>query len=356
SRLLKIPQDMAVRPGPLMPYPLDMFKADTGVPGMPAEQVPKKRPYAPGSGRLDSPAKRRMKAEGGSLCIKSPLSVSSNRAGSASTHFDASLRGRDSPAKKLDFGAPRSRVDHLPSSISDLMTCGSVNSPSTPRRSSRRIVVNRVRRSPRLSARSIDLGGPAGGQQPRLANHVLPITKAMTASEYVSSRRVVTPPDPQSIHYPGFDIYQDPFVVPPTSLVHCCSVANEEKEDSSDNEHDKENRPPRRKAAKTAAPTTADTSLIKAALLSPPSARRGSERTEKTRPIPASPHPKHVCDYLSLSRNNTPKERVPHTMASPAHDLIRFTPGRTPLGKEERRQMRRALEEEVDDFAGDDDP
>lgn len=65
--------------------------------------------------------------------------------------------------------------------------------------------------------------------------------------------------------------------------------------------------------------------------------------------MPASPHPKHVRDYLA-----TPNVRTVHPAVSPAATLVGVTPGRTPLSKEERKQMRRALEDEVDDVDGED--
>ncbi|KAH9899717.1 hypothetical protein C8Q73DRAFT_680807 [Cubamyces lactineus] len=351
---------MAPRPGPLMPYPLELFSVDSKATSTPAKHLlPKKRPYSPGLGCLDSPAKRRLKATEGAGVLthtRSPLSASSNNARFAPPRFHALLQGPDSPVKKLDFGHPQSVEGDPLSAVSEPTAASTLHSISrTPRRSPRGSSGTRVRRSPRLYAKTANawLEGPvASGQSTPPAEPTSP-SRGTSGLGPILIPRVISGPDPQSIHYPGFDIYQDPYTVLPTPASVTSSVDHDGDGLSSDKEQDKENHPPRRRSSKkTANLATPEVSLIKVALLSP-SSKRSLENVETTKLTPASPHPRHVCDYLSTT-HRTPKERVPFTTI-PAHTLAGVTPGRTPLGKEERKQMRRALEAEVDDGDGEDD-
>ena len=333
------------RPGPLQPYDIHLFTPTPSAPGTPSR--PNKRPHSPSVGPFDGPAKRRSKAGEGassSKYVKSPLSGSGNSARFAPAHFHALLQGPDSPAKRLDFG----------SDTSDATACDDDGS-ATPRRSPKRspsastsIKASKVRRSPRLTARtsrSPFVSGEEGlsesnnaGQTLTGVNERIVAIHTPTAAPLIIPR-VVTPPDRQSIHYPGFDIYQDPHIVLPVASSFSADLS------PADKEHDKENVAPRRKSSKkTSAPVTpSDTAWVKARLLSP------SIRSGVKNHTPASPHPRHVHDYLA-----TPRERTLRPVVSPAATLVGATPGRTPLGKEERKLMRRAMEEELDDVDGDD--
>ncbi|KAI0750959.1 hypothetical protein C8Q80DRAFT_1098823, partial [Daedaleopsis nitida] len=321
------------RPGPLQEFDLRL------VPVLPTPRVPnhRKRPHSPSAGYFDSPAKRRLKAEEGSK-LKSPLSTSSNSARFAPDHFNALLQGEDSPAKRLDFGSSES---------SDITICEAPRSSGggsgTPRRSPKRTLTARIRRSPRLSARSPGFPpghpGPAAHGQAGTDVHPVP-ARALTVAPMIIPREV-TPPDRQSIHYPGFDVYQDPHIILPVTRSTSESVADDLS--GSDKEQDKENVAPRRKSSKKPASpcTPSQTAWLK---VLPPSNK-----------VPRSPHPRHVFDYLSGHPSVvTPKERTLRAVPSPAATLVGATPGRTPLGKEERKQMRRAMEDEVDDVDGED--
>ena len=338
------------RPGPLQPYDVRLFTPAPSAPGTPSR--PYKRPHSPGVGSLDSPAKRRLKATEGITSpkyTKSPLSGSSSSARFAPAHFHALLQGPDSPAKRLDFG----------SDASDSTACEGGGS-GTPRRSPKRTpsasastqVTTSVRRSTRLAARRASRSPSASGsgrlpEEPdKNAGHAQTgAVDERTAAIRVPTiaplliPRVVTPPDRQSIHYPGFDIYQDPHIVVPVASDRVSTPP------SVDKDLDKENVAPRRRSSKKLATpvTPSERAWLKASLLSP--TIKGSVK----KPVPASPHPKHVHDYLT-----TPKERMPRPAVSPAATLVGATPGRTPLGKEERKVMRRAMEEELDDVDGDD--
>ncbi|KAI0352991.1 hypothetical protein OH77DRAFT_1427762 [Trametes cingulata] len=357
---------MGTRPGPLMPYPVELFKTNGNVPGTPTKHLlPSKRPLSPGMGNIDSPAKRRLKAAEGVVApsrTRSPLSASSSSGRFAPNHFQALLQGGDSPAKQLDFGS--SRVDGSPSGASDTTACDSPRSGSrTPRRSPKRTSPARVRRSPRLSARTSSVV-PEIPPEEQSAGSVdagsSPIRPSIAGPILVP--RTVIPPDRQSIHYPGFDIYQDPHIVLPAPSSVSKILAAEASGTSADEpwpvtvEDDKENMPPRRKPSKSkkagASSTPSGTLVLKAAFLPLPSTSGKSDSTEEAKPVPSSPHPKHVRDYLSAA-HMIPRERSVHAAASPARTLVAVTPGRFPL-PEARKQMRKALEDEADDLDNDD--
>ncbi|KAI0650583.1 hypothetical protein C8Q79DRAFT_944306 [Trametes meyenii] len=332
----------ATHPGPLKSYPIELFQVDSKVSGTPSRHLrPNKRPFSPTLSCIDSPAKRRLKAEEGIL-TRSPLSATSNS------------------ARKLDFRSPKSSADGSPSGASTSTAC---DTPRSGSRTPKRVPGTRVRRSPRLSAArasGVTLERPAVEEQSMVGIEVSssPNVFVPTPAPILVPRKV-TPPDRQSIHYPGFDIYQDPHIILPTTSSITRPYATYESSSTleslaSDQDLDKENlRPSRKSTKKTSTPVTpSDTSLMKVVLLSPSSKHGISGSNIKSKPVPASPHPRHVYDYLSTV-HVTPKARNLRTATSPASTLVGVTPGRTPLGKEERKQMRRAMEEEVDDLGED---
>ncbi|RPD67007.1 hypothetical protein L226DRAFT_565768 [Lentinus tigrinus ALCF2SS1-7] len=333
------------RPGPLQEMDLRLVPVPTPY-GTPSHSRPNKRPHSPSVGSFDSPAKRRLKAEGGlnTPRLKSPLSASSNSARFAPAHFHALLQGPDSPAVRLDFGS---------SEASDATVCETPRGggSGTPRRSPKRTPSTRVRRSPRLSARTPGSPPRSTGSNSHGQNDAENDSAAIRAPRASPMRipREVSPPDRQSIHYPGFDVYQDRYIVIPVARKPDPAEHKEHASLTFDKEQDKENRAPRRKSSKKIADpaTPSETARAKAGLTSPSASVKSSTK----KPAPASPHPKHVTDYLSALA--TPRERILRPVVSPAVTLVGATPGRTPLGKEERRRMRRAMEEEMDFIDGD---
>lgn len=322
------------RPGPLQEIDLRLVLTSTGTPSH-----CRKRPHSPSVGLTDSPAKRRLKAEEGRNApkLKSPLSTSSNSARFAPAHFHALLQGPDSPAKRLDFGS---------SEVSETTVCETPRSRRDGRGSPKRTTA-RVRRSPRLSSRAPSSSPEYEGSATNGSTgttHSSDAARPSTAAPLTLAREV-TPPDRQSIHYPGFDVYQDTHITIPMSS----NVSSGEVPSPStlDKELDKENIAPRRRVSKKAADpgTPSETGRYKTGLFSPSIKKH----------VPTSPHPKHVRDYLSAGTLATPKPRTAHPVVSPAATLVGATPGRTPLGKEERKMRRRALEEEVDDVDDEDD-
>ncbi|RDX53933.1 hypothetical protein OH76DRAFT_1399101 [Lentinus brumalis] len=337
----------SARPGPLQ----EMDLRSVPVPSQsttPSHLRPNKRPHSPSVGSADSPSKRRFKAVDGSITprLKSPLSASSNSARFAPALFHALLQGQDSPAARLDFGS---------SDASDTTVCeaprGSGGGSETPRRSTRRTPSTRARRSPRLSAGP--LGSPSRSSRPSHTGQTGAVVDPDSAATRASRAlplfipREVSPPDRQSIHYPGFDVYQDPYTIIPVAPSPRLAADEDSVSSIVDNEDDKENRAPRRKSSKkTHDPVTpSELAWMKAGLVSPCAILRRSAKKLG----PPSPHPKHVANFRA-----TPRERTLRPVVSPAATLVGATPGRTPLGKEERRQMRRAMEEEMDCFEGED--
>ncbi|KAI0375798.1 hypothetical protein BV20DRAFT_959851 [Pilatotrama ljubarskyi] len=358
---------MAPRPGPLMPYPIELFfKPDPNVVGTPGKHLlPSKRSLSPGSGSVDSPAKRRLMAQEGAAVLRgarSPLSGSSSSARFAPSHFQSLLQGRDSPAKQLDFGC--SKQDGSPSGVSDSTACDTSRSGSrTPRRSPKRTSNDRLRRSPRLSARASSVVPEVrSADQPAITVEVAPSPIRTNIAAPIIVPRTVTPPDRQSIHYPGFDIYQDPHIILPPSSSVSKILAAEASNTTPDEpwpdtkEDDKENLPPRRKSSKSkkagASSTPSGTYVLKAAYLPLPSRSDRSDSSDEVNPVPASPHPTHVRDYLSTVHGMS-EDRVLSPTASPAATLVGITPRRIPLGQEARKQMRKALEDEADDLHDD---
>ncbi|KAG6842008.1 hypothetical protein C0991_003534 [Blastosporella zonata] len=248
------------RPGPLQEISLDHF-----LPQSPTRKRP--LPLSPGELLLYSPAKRRILNEEGIYTPKSPLRTA---------RFSHILAGPSSPAKKLDFGSPKQ--------------------PS----------------SSRLRANDDDLEMDDYFSQPS------------SSLSIPSSSVTPPPPDPQSIHYPGFRIYFDV----PINVDEAPSLAA----DPSDNDNDvvKENIAPRRKTRKasTAPPETDPMSQ----LLSPPSKRRESERLKKAKSTPTTPK-KFLMGERMEPGSPTPRRSIYGQRSATSA----------------KQSMRRLLQEEVDD-------
>ncbi|KAG6916709.1 hypothetical protein DXG01_005658 [Tephrocybe rancida] len=213
---------MPRRPGPLQDLPIEHF-----IPLNPNLPSSRKRPLSPGEPILYSPAKRRILNEEGFHTPKSPLSA----------RFSDILAGPSSPAKKLDFGAPKQAS------------------------------------SSRLRATT-----PLSEDQEMDDYFSQPSSSSLPSS---SAPRETPPlPDPQSIHYPGFCVYIDthtPIDSVPTLI----------PTPTTDKDVVKENVPPRRKTCKAATvPPEVDPH---SQLLSPPTKRRESERLKNAKSTPTTP-------------------------------------------------------------------
>jgi len=162
----------------------------------------------------------------------------------------------------------------------------------------------------------------------------------------MTPRELPAPPDRQSVHYPGFDIFLDTHIPLPrarSASIRSVELVSESKQGC------KENLPPRRKAKKAAtAPNSSE--LIKTGLLSPDSKQRDVERMGKSRSTPVTPNRRSL---RPREGNITPTPRgygsgFARDLASP----YRTTPASI---QNERKMMRRLLEDEADKAGGDDD-
>ncbi|TFK43687.1 hypothetical protein BDQ12DRAFT_675392 [Crucibulum laeve] len=324
------------RRSPLQELPLEHF-----LPSNPNQPTPfkpnksNKRALSPGGLILYSPAKRRILCEEGIFSpektCKSPLSASRGRSATPARFTDV-LMGSDSPAKKLDFGSPKY---HAESSSVPRMTAMKLD--STPTRSSSSS--SSLAPSPELKVMLSSSSASSFSSDAESEDY---FTSADASSSRLSSapaptlipRQLPPPADPQSAHYPGFRVYQDPHIVvfPPLS---------QEEVAQQTNERHNENLPPRRKARKAAsAPTVTD---LKAQIFSPESRRREAEKLGLTLPTP---------NKLSTATNASGSSTTPRRSGFGV--FAQTTPSLFKLMDYERKELRRLLEEEVDDAEGED--
>ncbi|KAJ7180321.1 hypothetical protein C8R43DRAFT_972608 [Mycena crocata] len=288
------------RPGPLKDLPLDPFLPDN--PNLP--QRPNKRVHSPGGPSLFSPTKRRILAEEGILSagsFKSPIRVRAIPV----THNG----GGDSVAKKLDFGLPK-------------------NSParaSTPPSAPTSAI---EAHSTRLTRPSVSPTTPDAFMSPPPETDYFPIPGTTTSRPVSYIPRDIPPPvDPQSIHYPGFHVHQDAYIVTGLAL---------DLEANSLSSPQKENAAPRRKPRKSStAPASSDPKMR---LASP------DPKLTKANSTPCTPGRLHA----ERSNSATPTPRRPDVV------LVRDTRLTPKLRDTDRRELRRRLEEEVDDIPSDD--
>ena len=187
--------------GPLHELPLEEFLP----PDLNTLQVPSrpgKRPLSPGVSKLLSPAKRRILNEQGLLISeKAEGSLPRTSKQSSPCRFADVLNGPGSPAKVLDFGLPKNRQE-------------TTNTPMemTPRRpitrSMSRLASNPEPNPRQSSSRHIEeftMNDNTFEPHPSITRNA--------RSPVFMSRDLPPPSDPQSIHYPGFEIYQDPYTI-----------------------------------------------------------------------------------------------------------------------------------------------
>ncbi|KAJ7490361.1 hypothetical protein B0H11DRAFT_2278091 [Mycena galericulata] len=300
------------RPGPLKDLPLDLFLPPH--PNLP--QRPNKRVHSPGGPTLFSPTKRRILAEegifsGGSL--KSPVRVSA-----------LPVTRDGSPAKKLDFGLPKNSP-------------ASVRAPPSAPPSASEPLTTRVTRSRTNSDAFLASSSPHRDDAQETTDYFSsrPDTLTFRLAPVATSqtlREIPPPVDPQSIHYPGFHVFQDAYIdTAPAMDLDVDPVLSPQKDTH------KENVPPRRKPRKS---VTAPTSDIKARLVSPDS------RLAKANSTPCTPG-----RPLAAERSNSATPTARRSDVVLTWDT-RLTPK---LQDMERREMRRRLAEEVDDDIPNDD-
>ncbi|KAH9939985.1 hypothetical protein B0H21DRAFT_755405 [Amylocystis lapponica] len=337
---------------PLTELPLERFlppasNADSSY----SPSRPNKRPHSPGGSSLYSPAKRRILDEEGVFSPerKSPMSSASGRF--APLYFNALLQGPGSPVRKLEFGAAKPTVSATPVPA----VAGTPRMTRSATVAAQKVQTTKLAPSPELSSKK---GGSRSKATPLSVTHPAgpelkdPLRTRTSGAPVLTIPREVIPPDRQSTHYPGFDVFQEPYIIIPSTPF---TTASESDAGSftEDEDVDKENvRPPRRKKVNPA--DLADMAWAKAGLLSPSVKRKDAERSGKAMPFPATP--KHMAAKERVKEVSvTPLARSMQLLQSPGSAYVNSSPGRTPMGKKEARKMlRKAMEEEVDALDDDD--
>ncbi|KAJ7094565.1 hypothetical protein B0H15DRAFT_830042 [Mycena belliarum] len=298
------------RPGPLQDLPLDLFLP----PNPNLSQRPNKRVHSPGGPSLFSPTKRRILAEEG-------LIPGSLRGPTRFRAVPVPRDGGDSPVRKLDFGLPK-------------------NSPASPQLPPNAATQPRpTRLTRRTSSHTTPDAFMPSPSTPLLPDDAVDYFSSLPPSDPSDLERVapshpprvILPPvDTQSIHYPGFHVYQDAYLGTGPALDLVVDPSLSPQKDAT-----KENVAPRRKPHKSVtAPTPSD---LKARLTSPDTSLAKATST------PRAPGRSH-----EWSSSTTPTARRPDVVLT--RD-IRLTPK---LHDTERREMKRRLEEEVDEVPCDD--
>jgi hypothetical protein len=226
------------RPGPLQELPLERF-LPTCPSNFPSKSVRShKRPLSPGCPNPYSPTKRRILNSEGVFApektSKTPMSL-----GKASpARFGDVLASSASPARILDFGLPK----NLGGEPAKCLFSTRTQIPS------RKTLIS----SPELQYRRVSpVHHLSSGV---IANAEVSSTSSTqpAAVPIIMSREPPPLPDPQSIHYPGFVVFQDAHIT-----IHPADF-NPERVSDTETHPDlpKENIPPRRKTLRQAAHET----------------------------------------------------------------------------------------------------
>ncbi|OCH92148.1 hypothetical protein OBBRIDRAFT_791525 [Obba rivulosa] len=340
--------------GVLLELPLEQFLPNPNATAAASKRMNNKRPHSPGAPSQYSPTKRRILHEEGiftpETTTKSPQLSESGRF--APSHFNKLLSGPGSPARKLEFGVSSTRrldiddafnIEHRHNDITPKQSAPSA--PSSPMKlaPSPELAAKRSGK-PLFSRSSVEEFGMDVYHSPR--------KQSVSSTEFPSALpRSFLPTNRQSHHYPGFDVYQDSHgtaidllsssVDAETSL-----LGSPPQRVRRDKESEKENMPPRRKSMKSIAIPLAPPAWEKAGLLSPHTTRTFVE--DISEPMQMTPQPKKIHSGLVMGRglDMTPASKKLR-MHSPGDDRMLIT-RRTPVGRDERRQRRQVLEDEVD--------
>ncbi|KAJ7240360.1 hypothetical protein B0H12DRAFT_1135101 [Mycena haematopus] len=293
------------RPGPLQELPLALFLPPN--PNLP--ERPNKRVRSPGDPSLFSPQKRRIFEEEGIFSSKT-----SSRVRALPVRRDS---GGDSPVKKLDFGPPKNSPASVRSPHSAPTNAIESHLPRLTRQNTTSDAFLSPTSISHLSSDAQEVGDYFSGSTPS--------RDAVTQTP----RDMPPPVDPQSIHYPGFAVLQDAYIVSGPAMTVGVDLPQKDEE--------KENVLPRRKPRKSVtAPTSSD---LKARLASP------DAKLAKANSTPCTPG-RSFTGERSNSATPTPRR----TAAVLTRDT-RLTPK---LLDVERRELRRQWAEEVDDIPIDD--
>lgn len=281
----------------LCDLPLERFIPSATKTTIVGQTRPNKRPLSPGGPSLFSPTKRRLLTQEGIFSPDKTVKIPFRGRSSPGGSFGDLLQGPGSPAKRLDHGRS------LKSQSSELRVS------STPVRSQAP--------SPEV------LSKMASNSTPRrnfVDDDFFATPERLQPSFTLVPRELPPTSDPQSIHYPGFIVYQDPH------LLIMNPVSREVTLELEDDEW-KENVLPRRKIKKTITDPFPAKSTPKQEL----------ERLFKARSTPATP------------RKVASKERQEVTSPTPRRTALCSQAGTPIITEEEKRQRRQMLRDEVEE-------
>ncbi|KAJ3799216.1 hypothetical protein GGU11DRAFT_527389 [Lentinula aff. detonsa] len=320
----------ASRPGPLCEWSLDRFlpsNSNATQDKLSGNSRPNKRPLSPGGPSLFSPTKRRILTQEGIFLPEKMMKSPFRERRTAGPSFGDLLRAPGSPVKKLDF--ERTRSPQLPSSILE----------------GRDVVGGSVKATPvKVSAASLELVPKTNAKSTHRTfddddffatpeRLTTSLSRPTAPTPFTLLPREIPPPtDPQSIHYPGFMVYQDPHIhIPVVNPAILQSFA----QDSKDCDEWKENVALRRKIKKA----NSDPVDGKITLHTPEAKKPEVEKLFKAKATPATP------------RKTEAKERQEVTSPTPRRASLRHKTG-TPVTPDEKRQRRQMLKDEVDEADG----
>ena len=179
------------RPGPLQELPLESFLPTH--PNPPSKSVRShKRPLSPGTPNPYSPTKRRILNSEGIFASERTCKTLMSLGKVSPARFSDVLVGSTSPARILNFGLPKTRGgESAKRPFSTQTQIPSLSSRKTPVSSPYR----RVSSTYHGDSTNTEVSSTSSNQ--------------LVAVPIVIPREVPPPPDPQSIHYPGFVVFQD---------------------------------------------------------------------------------------------------------------------------------------------------
>ncbi|KAH9482770.1 hypothetical protein JR316_0004870 [Psilocybe cubensis] len=236
------------RPGPLQELPLERF-----LPSHPSTQPAavkpirsNKRPLSPGGPSLFSPTKRRILNDEGVYSPDKTCKIPLPSLSSSPARFSRVLAGPASPARVLDFGLPQhvygdpqkptiSRISSI-----EIMAV-ETSSSSTHLASSPELKVRKAKPTQRPPSAGLPSDFDNNGHEQDIFG-----TGPSAAFSQFIARELPPQPDLDSVHYPGFRVFQDPYVTvfrttEEEDLRSACIVEVDAQ---------KENLPPRRKPRK----------------------------------------------------------------------------------------------------------
>ena len=216
-----------------------------------------KRPRSPAVPSSCSPVKRRILCEESIISPTFKTPFSSTRSGRVSPNrfHDLLVQEPDSPIRKLDFGKREENVESVfPTGMT--VSVLSRQSPRTTTPSRSKATTHRKRRSVHSPMWPPPDSPPTTNDAK--ASQRSPTSTSMASpqpSPLITIPRRVTPPERNSIHYPGFDVYLDPHdYVPKATDVASMEGIEYSLDYITDKtvakELNKENLPPRRRSQK----------------------------------------------------------------------------------------------------------